>query len=138
MKHPIRPVPLASAFFVLGAAILLVTNNDTAWWVIPTGVIGPDLVFLAAIGAPAPQRGSMPPRVVLPYNLLHHPAGPITATAISVVFRSPTAIALSLTWGSHVLWDRGVGYGLRAHDGSIIPPRNKTQPQSRQHHTIHQ
>jgi hypothetical protein len=125
MKHLIRPVPLAGAFATLGAAILLATHEHTGWWVIPTGVIGPDLAFLAAIGAPAPQRGLMPARVVRPYNLLHHPAGPIAAAALSAILWNPTAIALSLTWASHVLWDRGVGYGLRAPDGSIIGPRHQ-------------
>ncbi len=114
MKHVMRPAPLAAAFIVLGAAILLVTHDHAAWWVIPAGVISPDLAFLAAIGGPAPQLGLMPTRAVTPYNLLHHPAGPIAATAVSAVLGDPTATALGLTWGSHVLWDRGVGYGLRA------------------------
>ncbi len=128
MKHLIRPVPLVSAFAVLSAAVLLVIDDRASWWVIAAGVIGPDLAFLGAISAPALQPGLMPTRVVRPYNLLHHPAGPIAATAVSAVLRSPTAIALSLTWGSHILWDRGVGYGLRARDGSIIPPGHPVQP----------
>jgi hypothetical protein len=120
VKHLIRPLPLASAFVVLGAAVGLVIDDHVAWWVIAVGVIGPDMTFLAAIGAPAPQPGIMPARVVRPYNLLHHPAGPIAATAFSALLGDPTAIALSLTWASHILWDRGLGYGLRAPDGSII------------------
>jgi hypothetical protein len=127
MRHLIRPVPLATAFVVLGAAALLVIDDHAAWWVIATGVIGPDLAFLAAIGAPTPQRGIMPARAVRPYNLLHHPAGPIAAIAISLILNDPAATALGLTWASHILWDRGLGYGLRAPDGSIIPPRRRMQ-----------
>jgi hypothetical protein len=123
MKHPIRPLPLAAAFIVLGAAALLVIDDRAAWWVIAAGVIGPDLAFLAAIGAPAPQPRLMPARAVRSYNLLHHPAGPAAATAISAILGDLTAIALSLTWASHLLWDRGLGYELRAPDGSIIASR---------------
>ncbi len=127
MKHFIRPVPLAGAFVVLAAAVLVVIDDHAAWWVIAAGVIGPDLAFLAAIGAPVPQPGLMPTRAVRPYNLLHHPVGSVAATAVSAVLGSPTAIALSLAWASHILWDRGLGYGLRAPDGSIIPPRHLKQ-----------
>jgi len=131
MKHLIRPVPLASAFVVLGAAVRLVIDDHGSWWVIAAGVIAPDLAFLAAIGAPAPQPGLMPARVVRPYNLLHHPAGPIAATAISAVLGDPSAIALSLTWASHILWDRGLGYRPRASDGSIIPARHHMRTDTR-------
>ena len=120
MKHVVRPVPLMAAFAVLGAAILLVVKGHGAWWVIAAGVIGPDLTFLAALGAP--EHGLMPARVVRPYNLVHQPAGPIAAFALSVSVGNPTAMGFSFAWASHLLWDRGVGYGMRARDGSIIPP----------------
>jgi len=121
MKHVIRPLPLIAAFVVLGAAIALAVNGLATWWVIPAGVIGPDLSFLAALGAPEAEHGRLPARAVRPYNLVHHPAGPITAVVLSLVMGDPTALAFSLAWGSHLLWDRGVGYGMRARDGSIRP-----------------
>jgi hypothetical protein len=123
MKHVIRPIPLILAFAVLGTAIAWAARDGMGWWVIAVTVVGPDLSFLAAIGAPQPARGLMPKRVVRPYNLLHHPAGPITALAVGLLFHSPPAIIVSLTWASHLLWDRGVGYGLRAADGSIVSPQ---------------
>jgi len=119
MKHVIRPVPLSAAFVVLGAAILLAVSGHAAWWVVPAGVIGPDLSFLAALGAPEPAHGLLPIQAVRPSNIVHHPAGPMAAVAVSLLLGNPTAAAFSLAWGSHVLWDRGVGYNLRNADGSI-------------------
>jgi len=119
MTHVIRPVPLTAAFAVLGVAILLAVAGHAAWWVIPAGVIGPDLSFLAALGAPQPEHGLMPARAVVPYNIVHHPAGPIAAVVVSLLVGNSTALALSFAWGSHLLWDRGVGYNLRNADGSI-------------------
>ena len=45
---------------------------------------------------------------------LHRPSA-----AVSLLAGNPTAFACSLAWGSHQLWDRGVGYNLRNADGSI-------------------
>jgi len=120
VTHVIRPVPLVSAFAVLGAAVLLVVAGHAAWWVVPLGVVGPDLSFLSALGAPVPEPGRLPARAVRPYNLVHHPVGPIVAVVVSLVVGNPTALAAGLAWGSHLLWDRGVGYGMRARDGSIV------------------
>jgi len=122
VKHVLRPVPLGAAFVVLASAIVVSAHFDAAWWLIAFGVIGPDLSFLAAVGQPAGDGGQMPTRAVRPYNLAHHPAGPTLALTVGAMLRSPTLGALSLAWASHLLWDRGVGYGMRAGDGSIIAP----------------
>ena len=71
MRHVIHPIPLA--FAALGGAIALARYSSALWWIVPLGVIGPDLSFLAAIGGPANVNGNMPPRVIRPYNLVHHP-----------------------------------------------------------------
>ena len=119
MKHIIRPLPLVLAFTTLGGAIALVHLNRAPWWIIPLGIVGPDLSFLAAIGGPSNVNGNMPPRVVRPYNLVHHPFGPVSLFLLGLVLRGPLIAGLALAWGSHLLWDRGVGYGLRRADGSI-------------------
>ncbi len=93
-------------------------------------MIGPDLSFLAAIGGPSNVDGTMPPRVVGPYNLVHHPLGPSALLVVGVLFRSPTVAGAALAWGSHLLWDRGVGYGMRRADGTIIEPRRRTRTTS--------
>ncbi len=120
MKHVLRPIPLTLAFASLAVAVALTIRTGANWWLVPTGVLGPDLSFLAAIGGPAQVDGNMPPRVVRPYNLLHHPAGPATALAVGAALRSGVLMTVAIAWGSHLLWDRGVGYGMRRPDGSII------------------
>ena len=120
MTHVLRPGPLAAAFAALGVATVLVITGHAPWWVLPAGVIGPDVSFLAALGAPPPPPGRMPERAVVPYNVVHHPAGPAVTAIIGLVAGSPTVLAAGMAWGSHLLWDRGVGYGMRARDGSII------------------
>jgi hypothetical protein len=39
----------------------------------PVAIIGPDLSFLAGIGATPDRAGLMPRRVVPVYNAVHHP-----------------------------------------------------------------
>jgi hypothetical protein len=132
MTHKIRPIPLTSALIILATSVLLVARADALWWVIPLGLIGPDLSFLAAIGGPTPVQGNIAARVVRTYNLFHHPAGPILAVGASLAFGRPTALAASLAWGSHLLGDRGVGYGMRAPDGSITrPTKHRTRQAKR-------
>jgi hypothetical protein len=75
MKHVVHPIPLVSAFAALGGAIALSFYAGAPWWIVPLGVVGPDLSFLAAVGGPANVDGNMPPQVVRPYNLVHHPLG---------------------------------------------------------------
>ena len=127
MKHVIRPLPLTAAFLALGGAIALAHYTSAPWWIVPLGVISPDLSFLAAIGGPAHVDGNMPPQVVTPYNLVHHPIGPIALLVVGALFGVPTVIGAALAWGSHLLWDRGVGYGMRRADGTIIEPRKRTR-----------
>jgi hypothetical protein len=122
MTHVIRPIPLSSAFIILAMSVLLVVRVGALWWVIPLGLVGPDLSFLAAIGMSPREHGNIPPRVIRTYNLFHHPAGPILAAAASLALGNPTSLAASLAWGSHLLYDSGVGYGMRARDGSIKRP----------------
>ncbi len=130
MKHVIHPMPLVSAFVALGGAIALARYTSAPWWIVPLGVIGPDLSFLAAIGGPSNVDGNMPPRVVKPYNVVHHPLGPAALLVVGVLFRSPAVVCAALAWASHLLWDRGVGYGMRRADGTIIEPRKRTTSSS--------
>ncbi len=127
MKHVIRPIPLTAAFLALGVAIALAHYTIAPWWIVPLGVIGPDLSFFAAIGGPVAVDGNMPPRVVRPYNLVHHPLGPTAPLLVGALLHSPTLVGVGMAWASHLLWDRGVGYGMRRADGSIIEPRRRTR-----------
>ena len=117
--HRIHAAHLVAAFALLGTSIALAVSTGAPWWLVAAGVVGPDLSFLAAIGAPPPERpGFMPRRVVPLYNAVHHAAGPaLLATAALAIGSAPLGV-LALSWSSHLAWDRGVGYTLRDPDGA--------------------
>jgi hypothetical protein len=118
MTHRIRPVVLAVAFALLGAAVALTWYAGGGAVPVIAGIAGPDLAFLAAIGAQhAPGR--LPRRAVVPYNVAHHPVGPVLVLAIAIGLRNPAMAVLAIAWMSHLAWDRGVGYGLRGPAGEI-------------------
>ncbi len=121
--HQVRATGVLAAFAVLGASITLAVATGAPWWLIAVGVVGPDLSFLAAIGQAPDAPGLMPRRAVVPYNLVHHPAGPVALLALAAIAMSAPAAVLAISWASHIVWDRAVGYGLRARDGSMIPLR---------------
>jgi hypothetical protein len=117
--HSFHPTRTAVAFALLGCAALLARHHGISLWVIAIGIIGPDLSFLAAIGAPNPGDGTLPRRAVRPYNLVHHPAGPLLLTATGTAISAPLATVIGLAWLSHQAWDRGLGYQLRNPDLTI-------------------
>jgi Domain of unknown function (DUF4260) len=120
LGHRLHAPHLVAAFALLGASIALAASTGAPWWLVAAGVIGPDLSFLAAIGAPPPARpGLMPPRVVPVYNAVHHWAGPTLLAAAAVALGSTPLVVLAVSWASHLAWDRGVGYSLREADGSM-------------------
>jgi len=118
VTHKIRPTSLGVAFVLLGAAIVAAWNlHGGGVWIV-AGILGPDLAFLAAIGAPhAPGR--LPGRAVVPYNMAHHPAGPALALVGAAGASSASLGLFAIAWLSHLAWDRGVGYGLRGPAGEI-------------------
>jgi hypothetical protein len=118
-RHTFHPTRTVLAFALLGGAAVLARHHGINLWVLAVGVIGPDLSFLAAIGAPDSGTGTLPRRAVRPYNLVHHPAGPLLLTAIGVTLTAPLATVVGLAWLSHQAWDRGLGYQLRNSDGTI-------------------
>lgn len=122
--HAVRPPLVVAAVVVLGVTIALAVVTGAPWWLVAIGLIGPDLTFLAAIGDRPTAPGLMPRRAVLPYNLAHHPAGPAVLLAAAAVWASAPAAVLALAWAAHLVWDRSVGYGLRARDGSQLPTGN--------------
>ncbi len=117
--HRLHAPYLVAAFALLGTSIAPAVSVGAPWWLVAAGVIGPDLSFLAAIGAPPPERpGLMPRRVVPLYNAVHHWAGPVLLGAAALALGSAPLGVLALSWASHLAWDRGVGYTLRNRDGS--------------------
>nr|WP_208406775.1 DUF4260 family protein [Amycolatopsis granulosa] len=81
------------------------------------GLAGPDLTFLAGIGAPAVERGVLPRRAVPFYNAAHHWAGPAVLLLVFTIVTSPAAFTLGLAWLAHIAVDRVFGFGMRTADG---------------------
>jgi len=113
-----RTIP-APQRVALGAAGLVAFAGAiaTIGWLAPAVWLVPDLTMLAGLGPDMPRDGRMAPRAVPFYNAAHALAGPVALTAAGVV-AGPVVLGLGLTWLSHVLVDRAMGYGLRAPDGS--------------------
>ena len=112
-----RPVPLA-ARVALGAAGLAAFAGAVATigLLAPALWLVPDLTMLAGLGPDMPRDGRMAPRAVPFYNAAHALIGPLALTAAGIV-AGPVVLGLGLTWLSHVLIDRAVGYGLRTPEG---------------------
>ena len=108
---------------MLGAATILAVRTAAPWWVLAIGIIGPDLTFLTAAGQQPPAPGLMPQRAVPFYNAAHHPTLPAAAIAVAIAVGSPTGTVLAITWLSHIIWDRGVGYTRRDAGGRQLPSR---------------
>lgn len=117
--HTVRPPLVVAASALLGAAVALAVATGAPWWLVALGLIGPDLAFLAALGDRPIAPGRMPRRAVRPYNLVHHPAGPVALLALAAASAGAPAAVLALAWLGHIVWDRAVGYTLRAPDGSL-------------------
>jgi hypothetical protein len=118
-RHHLRPMRIVAAFALLGVAAVVAHNQGITMWALVPGLIGPDLSFLSAVGAPHPADGTLPRRAVRAYNALHHLAGPIALTAGGLALGIPLAVTIGLAWLAHLLLDRGLGYHVRNLDGTI-------------------
>jgi hypothetical protein len=102
-------------------SVIVVAQRDVSapWWVFPVFGLGPDLAFLAGIGAMDPlERGQMPPRAVPVYNALHRIWLPAALAALAGLGVVPDLFLVgALVWGFHIALDRAIGYTLRAPDG---------------------
>ncbi|OYN99065.1 hypothetical protein CGZ94_06475 [Enemella evansiae] len=96
------------------------------WLALAFGVLGPDLAFLAGLGADPREtgRGRLAPKAVPAYNLAHRAWLPILF--LVVVSLLPIAHAVfvpwfvfGLAWLTHIAIDRAAGYGLRDAEGWV-------------------
>jgi hypothetical protein len=79
--------------------------------------IVPHLTVLVGIGQPH-ARGQLARRAVPLFNVMHHPAVPLTLVAIAATGVLPTFwLAGALAWLGHIVVDMGLGDGLRTVDG---------------------
>jgi uncharacterized protein DUF4260 len=109
--HVVEYVVVAVA--CAGAAYVQRDQLGVLFWVL---LVGPDigLVVAPAFG-PMPGRGSIPPRAVPVYNLLH------TYTIPVALWIGAWAMGIGswplLGWLIHISADRALGFGLRGPDG---------------------
>ncbi len=79
--------------------------------------IVPHLTVLAGIGQPR-ARGQLGPRAVPLFNVMHHPALPVAVLGLAAVgVLSPFWLVSALAWLGHIVFDLGLGDGLRTADG---------------------
>ncbi|YAL83670.1 DUF4260 family protein [Dermacoccaceae bacterium W4C1] len=126
--------------WALAAVVLLpfaifeaVKYGGFAWAALGLGLIGPDLVFLAGIGAPVSASavasqghsgGVLPTRIVAAYNLVHRPLLPfilLVAASFAPISHASFVpwFVLGLAWLAHIAIDRVCGFGLRNPDGTL-------------------
>lgn len=126
----------AVALAVLAFAVFEgVKYGGWAWAGLAAGLIGPDLVFLFALGGKTADSGNgrMPPRLVPAYNLVHRALVAIGFLIVTILL--PIAhtdfvpwFVLGLGWLGHIAIDRAVGYRLRDPDGWVRGRRPQPVP----------
>ena len=91
-----------------GVALLLVVlyaRSGASWWLFVVLFLAPDLGFLGYLGGP--RIGAAV------YNALHVTAVPAGLGGAALLAGWPLGVALALIWGSHIEFDRALGYGLK-------------------------
>jgi hypothetical protein len=122
-RRRLRPRHL---WIVPGLAIAIYANivaGEHDLGLVPLLLFGilPQLPFFLGIGQPT-KRGQLPPRAVLGWNAMHHPAVPLALIGLAAAGLLPVFWTVGgLAWLSHILVDWGLGGGLRSADGFRIP-----------------
>jgi hypothetical protein len=110
----------ALAAFLLAFIVLEVVNHGGSALVAALlFLIAPDLTMV--IGASTAGNGTLSPRAVPYYNLVHRPWIPLAVLVVYSLGGLGDWVPLftaGLGWLAHIALDRAFGYGLRARDGS--------------------
>jgi hypothetical protein len=101
-----------TALLTLGVLAAVAAAAVAGPWVLALWLL-PDVALLGGL-----RDGRLAPRAVPVYNALHALPAPAALTAAGAV-TGGLPLALGLLWLSHVGIDRGLGYGLRAPDGTV-------------------
>lgn len=88
---------------VLVAAVTAYVLADFSWVLFALLILAPDVSFVGYVAGP--RAGS-----VL-YNVTHSYVGPALLLCALLLAGSP--LAIPLIWGTHIAFDRVVGYGLK-------------------------
>jgi hypothetical protein len=114
-----RPAYLAAAALLLAATIFEAVSHG-GWGFVAAGLIGPDLALLVG-GGQGLAKGQLHPRAVPLYNAVHRFWGPLVLIVAGIFLPGTGWIVGGLAWATHIALDRGIGYGLRTHDGFQRP-----------------
>ncbi|CAN7311400.1 DUF4260 domain-containing protein [Mesorhizobium sp. LjNodule214] len=107
-----RPVDLAVRLewiAVAVVALVLYALAGASWWLFALLILAPDLSMLGYLAGP--RVGAVA------YNALHILIVPLPLALAGYVFANPIAIAVALTWITHIAVDRALGYGLKLSSG---------------------
>ncbi len=121
-----RRLRMRHLWIIPGLAIAVYANglaSEHNLGLLPLLLFGilPKLPFFLGIGQPT-VAGQLPPRAVLGWNVMHHPATPtlLLGTAFTGLLPVFWTVA-GLAWLSHIVIDWGLGDGLRSVDGFRLP-----------------
>ena len=124
--RPGRRLKARHLWIIPGLAIAIYANGiaaDHDLGLLPLLLFGilPKLPFFLGIGQPT-VAGQLPPRAVLLWNVMHHPATPALLLAVALIGLLPAFWTVAgLAWLSHIVVDWGLGDGLRSADGFRLP-----------------
>ena len=124
--RPGRRLKARHLWIIPGLAIAVYANviaGEHNLGLVPLLLFGilPKLPFFLGIGQPT-VSGQLPPRAVLGWNVMHHPAVPLALFGVAATGILPPFWTVSaLAWLSHIVIDWGLGDGLRSADGFRLP-----------------
>ena len=104
---PRRWLRLEAAVVLIGALVAYSTT-DQSWWLVPAGILLPDLMMVGYIA------GTRIGAVI--YNLAHVTPLPASLIGLGWWQHEPLVAAIGLIWLAHIGLDRAMGYGLKYHD----------------------
>jgi Domain of unknown function (DUF4260) len=110
-----RPAFIALTALLLAAAVAVILEHGSGWWLLLAFGLGPDLALLLGAGTGL-EKGQLHRRAVPLYNALHSYWGP-ALLALACILLPAGAFVAPLAWAFHISLDRSVGYGMRTRDG---------------------
>ena len=94
---------------VLAAGIGLFATTGQPWWILPLGLMLPDLLMAGYVGGPRVGAAL--------YNFGHAYPIPIAVSLIGAGEHHSLLLAFGLLWFSHIGMDRALAYGLKYDSG---------------------
>lgn len=102
---PAGLIPRLEAAAILPLLLLVYGRGDAGWLLFAALFLVPDLSAAGYLAGP--RRGAVG------YNLGHTWVGPAELGAFGIAAGWPGAVTAALIWGSHIAFDRILGYGLK-------------------------